>query len=71
MVCLYISIINDSDNHFEVRSDNLRREDAKDSEVAMANLIENLTQDVILRAIAENGIVKEDMRMQTGPNARE
>lgn len=67
MVALHISIIHHGGKRFEMKCDNLRREDATDPEIAMANLYEQALRE-IMHGIAEK-IVNDEIK-QTGPEAK-
>jgi hypothetical protein len=66
MTVLHVSIACADGKRFKIKSDNLRREDANEAEIAMANILEQTILAVIKTIPGE--IVKEDV-MQSGPEA--
>lgn len=62
MVCLHMSITNDGGDGYQITCDNLRREDATDKEIGMANILEQ----GIAAAISSVGTVKSGGIVQSG-----
>lgn len=65
MVCLHMSITNNGGDGYQITCDNLRREDATDKEIGMANILEQ----GIAAAISAVGTVKSGGIVQSGPCA--
>lgn len=68
MTCLHVSITNDGGEGYRMTCDNLRREDATDKEIAMANLVEQIIGET-MKSIADK--VKSFKQTQSGPCAQE
>lgn len=68
MTVLVVSIEHKGGVSFSVKSDNLRREDATDPEIAMANLVEGALNEGIKAMAAK--IISESLN-QSGPGARD
>ena len=66
MTCLHVSITNDGGTEYRMTCDNLRREDATEKEIAMANTVEQIIGEA-LKAIADQ--VKLFKQTQAGPCA--
>ena len=66
MTCLHVSITNDGGIGYRMTCDNLRREDATEKEIAMANTVEQIIGEA-LKAIADQ--VKSFKQTQAGPCA--
>ena len=66
MVCLHVSITNDGGDGYQITCDNLRREDATDKEIAMANIMEQITGEA-MKGIADK--VRSFKQTQSGPCA--
>ena len=69
MTALLISISSEDGKRFKVQCDNMRREDATDAEIAMANLFERFEMGFIKEVVADKII--EMRQTQTGPGAME
>lgn len=66
MTALHVTISSTDGKHFRMTSDNLRREDATEPEIAMANVIENALA-MIQKSMAETIYSYE--KNQSGPLA--
>ena len=66
MTCLHVSITNDGGTGYCMTCDNLRREDATEKEIAMANIVEQII-GTALKGIADQ--VKSFKQTQDGPCA--
>ena len=63
MVCLHMSITNDGEHGYQITCDNLRREDATDKEIGMANIMEQIIGEA-MKNIADK--VRSFKRSQSG-----
>ena len=68
MTCLHVSITNDGGEGYRIACDNLRREDATEKEIAMANIVERILGES-MKSVADE--VRRLEMVQSGPCAQE